>query len=147
MTTQQRFDQLMSGLKLRYFAPHEIRFFGGSHYLPKGRASGLNTLPPRNLWANMIPVIRAADEAREIMGSPIRILSAYRSPEYNRAVGGARFSRHLQFDALDLAPMNGHVATLHTILKKLRSVGLFTGGIGRYSSFVHLDNRGTNTDW
>jgi hypothetical protein len=141
------FDKFAESLGLRYFAPHELRFLGGSHYDHRSRAAGLNTLPPPELWKNIIPVAQAADEAREIFGSPIRILSGYRSPEYNRAVGGARYSRHMQFDALDLAPMNGHVATLHTILRRLRARGAFTGGIGRYAGFIHIDARGQNVDF
>jgi hypothetical protein len=147
MTANQRFDTWAAGLNLKHFAPHELRFLGGSHYLPTGRAAGKNTLPPRALWENIAPVAKAADLARAELGSAMRILSAYRSPEYNLAVGGARFSRHLQFDALDLAPVNGQVATLHRILVRLRRAGIFTGGIGRYPSFVHIDARGHNVDF
>lgn len=147
MTAIQSFDKWAFSLDLKHFAPHEIRFLGGSHHLPKGRASGKNTLPPRALWQNIVPVLRAADIARAELGSPIRILSAYRSPEYNRAIGGAKYSRHLQFDALDLAPMDGRVTTLYRILRRLRKEGVFTGGIGKYSTFVHIDNRGHFADW
>lgn len=147
MTAIQSFDKWAASLGLRYFSPHEIRFLGGSHYLPTGRTAGKNTLPPRPLWQNIVPALRAADMARAELGSPIRILSAYRSPEYNRAIGGAKYSRHLQFDALDLAPMDGRVTTLHRLLKRLRKEGIFTGGIGKYSTFVHIDHRGHCADW
>lgn len=147
MTPTQKFDTWAAGLGLQHFAPHELRYMGDSHYRAAGRASGLNTLPPRALWDNMASVAQAADMARGELGTPIRILSAYRSPEYNRAIGGARASRHLQFDALDLMPTDGRVATLHRILVRLRKQGVFAGGIGRYPSFVHIDARGVAADW
>lgn len=147
MTAIQKFDAWAETLGLKYFAPHELRFLGSSHYAARGKASGKNYLPPKELWPNIVRVARAADLARAELGSPIRILSAFRSPEYNRAIGGAKYSRHLQFDALDLAPMDGKVATLHRIVKRLRKEGVFCGGIGRYPSFVHIDNRGHVADW
>ena len=147
MSTVEKFDKWASGLGLDHFSPHELRFMGGSHYDPRSSAYGLNELPPQALWENIAPVAMAADIARDELGAPIRILSGYRSPAYNRAIRGAKHSRHLHFDALDLAPMRGSVAGLHRILTRLRKQGIFTGGIGKYASFVHIDNRGTVADW
>ena len=33
------------------------------------------------------------------------------------------------------------------VLQQMRSSGLFSGGIGKYTSFVHVDTRGHNADW
>lgn len=134
-------------LALSHFRAHELRFLGGSHHDPRSKAHDLNTLPPRELWGRIMVPAGVADMARELHGSPIRILSAYRSPAYNKAVGGAKYSRHLQFDALDLCPMDGRVMALVRTLKRLRREGHFTGGIGVYPSFVHIDNRGSNVDF
>lgn len=147
MTSIERFDKWAEGLELDWFQPYELRFMGGSHYDPRSKAYGLNILPPKELWKNIAKIAVAADTARGELGSPISILSGYRSPAYNKAIRGARHSRHLQFDALDLAPMRGNVASLHRILKRLRKEGLFCGGIGRYSTFIHIDNRGHIADW
>jgi lysozyme len=35
----------------------------------------------------------------------------------------------------------------HAIAQQLRGEGLFSGGIGLYGSFVHVDVRGYNADW
>jgi hypothetical protein len=145
--TIAQFDNWAASLELEYFQPHELRFLGGSHYLPSGRASGKNTLPPKAMLKNMERLARAADEIRREFGQPIRILSAYRSPAYNKAVGGASQSHHMRFQALDLAPMRGSVAQLRAACVKVRKAGGFTGGIGRYSSFIHIDNRGANVDF
>jgi hypothetical protein len=140
------FDAWVKSLGLRYFQPHELRFLGNSHYT-KGRAHGKNTLPPKSIWNAMVPTIRAADEARERLGSGIIILSAYRSPAYNSAIGGAKWSRHMANDALDLAPTRATVAALRKVLMDVRAEGKFQGGIGRYPNFIHIDNRGANVNF
>jgi uncharacterized protein YcbK (DUF882 family) len=143
--TNEQFDAWANGLGLEFFRPHELRFLGGQHY--QGKARGLNTLPPKALLRNMERLARALDQIRREFGQPIRILSGYRSYAYNRAIGGATYSRHMEFDALDIAPMRGTVARLHATCVAARKRGLFVGGIGRYSGFVHIDDRGTNTNW
>jgi uncharacterized protein YcbK (DUF882 family) len=40
------------------------------------------------------------------MGKPLIVRSAYRSPEHNRAVGGATRSKHLDGAAFDIAMAN-----------------------------------------
>jgi uncharacterized protein YcbK (DUF882 family) len=149
MTPKQieEFDAWVESLELKHFRPHEVRFLGNSHY-SSGKAQGLNTLPPKALRARLIPVLRAADEARERLGTTIVILSGYRAPAYNRAIGGAKFSRHMECDALDIAAPKIPTSKLRACLKQLRKEGWFKGGLGlKYPSFVHLDNRGTNVDF
>jgi uncharacterized protein YcbK (DUF882 family) len=149
MTAKQieEFDAWVLGLKLRHFKPHEARFLGNSHYA-SGKAQGLNGLPPKAIRNRLAPVLLAADEARERLGTSVVILSAYRSPAYNKAIGGAKFSRHMECDALDLAAPKVPVTRLRTVLKQLRKEGYFTGGLGlKYPGFVHLDNRGANVDF
>jgi uncharacterized protein YcbK (DUF882 family) len=141
------FDAWVSSLGLQYFKAHEVRFLGNAHYAT-GKAQGLNALPPKKIRARLIPVLRAADEARARLGTTVVILSAYRAPAYNKAIGGAKFSRHVECDALDIAAPKVPVAKLRKVLKELRREGYFTGGLGlKYPGFVHLDNRGANVDF
>lgn len=42
------------------------------------------------------------DKVRELWGKPIGVNSGYRSPELNRAVGGAQNSQHLRGEAADI---------------------------------------------
>jgi hypothetical protein len=42
------------------------------------------------------------DKVREMWGKPIGVNSGYRSPELNRAVGGAKNSQHLRGEASDI---------------------------------------------
>lgn len=82
------------------------------------------------------------------LNRPIVILSSYRSPEYNRAIGDAApKSLHMQFKALDIAVAGVAPATVFRILKKWRDAGKFKGGLGLYRTFVHIDTRGINATW
>ena len=73
-------------------------------------------------WANFLPaeiacrgtgnllVNEAALDKRQALrdrlGKPLIIRSAYRSPEHNRIVGGAKASKHMEGIAFDIAMAN-----------------------------------------
>jgi lysozyme len=114
-----------------------------------------NTCPPRALWQNCIQPLVVLDEIRERLREPVRITSAYRSPAYNRAVGGELMSYHLQFMALDFTCRRG-AAVSAAVARELRGTrfklpggGSFVwrGGIGQYPGFVHIDTRGKDANW
>jgi lysozyme len=88
---------------------------------------------------------KVLDEARKRLGASIRITSAYRSPAYNKRIGGVSNSTHVRFNATDL--VTAQPASLYLVLLDLRREGMFKGGLGLYRSFVHLDTRGTNATW
>lgn len=102
------------------------------------------------------------------------IMSGYRTPDYNRAIGNVQYSRHVWGGAADFyideAPADGKMDDLNkdgTINKEdarwlanfvngLSQKSLFgedVGGIGVYGSnsahgpFVHVDVRGTRARW
>ena len=69
---------------------------------------------------------------------PLQVLSAYRTPEHNRRVGGVPKSQHLEGRALDLRPPEGMDSfSFFKIIKSMR----LSGGIGFYRTFVHVDIR------
>jgi len=140
LTLKEQFQRELDKRKIKYFNANEVFFKGASDARLK-----LNTEPPKELWNNMWKTIEVADKARHKLGKPLKIASAYRSPKYNKAVGGAPKSHHVRFNALDLRTSSP--VTLHKILKEMRARGEFKGGIGLYKTFVHLDTRGTNADW
>ena len=57
-------------------------------------------VPERLLW-NILPTIRVLQELRNKYDKPIIINSTYRSPSYNKLVGGSKNSLHLEFNAID----------------------------------------------
>jgi lysozyme len=143
-----QFSAEFSKLGLKHFQPHEFLNLGGGHY-GSGAASGLNTLPPRKYWKEIFKVARVWDQVRAALGSPIETLSVYRSPEYNRAVGGASQSYHMQGMACDATALKADAMELYNVAWQLREDGVFKGGIGLYtgSNFVHIDVRGKNVSW
>jgi hypothetical protein len=75
-------------------------------------------------------------ELRNRLRKPLILTSAYRSPEHNRRVGGAKNSNHMQGIAFDVR-MDNHDP--HEFEAAARAVG-FTG-FGYYvkSGFMHID--------
>ena len=73
---------------------------------------------------------------RNVLGRPMIVNSAYRSPEHNTRVGGAQKSQHLQGAAFDISMANHDPADFIAAARK-------TGfrGIGTYprSNFIHID--------
>jgi zinc D-Ala-D-Ala carboxypeptidase len=73
---------------------------------------------------------------RDRLGKPLIIRSASRSPAHNRAVGGAKSSKHLDGTAFDIAMMNHDPVAFEAAA---RAVG-FTGfGFYPRSGFIHID--------
>jgi hypothetical protein len=114
----------------------------------KHRGTVWNTLPPRSLWRQMVPTLHVIDRISMELGQPVKeIISAYRAPAYNaRCSGARRGSWHQANVAVDVIfPVRPTVVA--QTARSLRTRGLFQGGVGRYSSFTHVDTRGQNVDW
>lgn len=137
--------ELASALELlgvKYFSAEEVLFMGSGN--ESGKAKGLNHLPPIELVPNLAKVTTKADEIREAIKGPIRIISAFRSEAYNRKIGGAKNSWHIRGMALDLS----QASVPHHVFKKVAQEVVGTsGGVGLYPSFVHIDCRGYFARW
>ena len=77
------------------------------------------------------------DKARGIAGIPFVINSGYRSPAYNKSIGGVKDSAHISGLAVDLRANNG--AEAYAIIKSAIEVGIKRIGINRKKNFIHLD--------
>jgi len=114
----------------------------------KERGNVWNTLPPRRWWKRMGHTLRIVDRISTTMNVPVKeIVSAYRCPKYNaRCSGAKRRSWHQANVAVDVKfDTSAHNVT--RAARSLRERGLFKGGVGSYSSFTHIDTRGTNVNW
>ncbi len=133
----------LASLDLRYISANEVI----SPHIHERRGV-CNKLPPRQLWTRMATTLKVADELRHRLGVKMRyITSAYRCPAYNSILSGsASRSQHMQNRALDIvydcSPRSAMTEAL-----KMRDEGFFEGGLGLYSSFVHIDTRGRNATW
>ena len=94
------------------------------------------------LLATNLQVIRAK------IGQPLVIVSGYRSPAHNTAVGGATNSYHLSAQAADIRCAGLPPVELHAVIRDLIASGyIHDGGLGLYDTFVHYDIRGTKARW
>lgn len=89
-------------------------------------------------------LVKALQKIREHFNAPVSITSAYRTAEYNKKVGGAKNSYHVQGMAADITVTgisNREVAKFAASF--LLGVGLYnyTGG------FVHVDTRTSKYFW
>jgi len=88
-------DKYLHRMGVRHFSAHELT------RLPKWRR---NVEPIREDWPNIIPALRLAEILRfELGGNPLLTQSGYRPRRYNKSIGGAKNSQHVQFRALYLS--------------------------------------------
>ncbi len=91
------------------------------------------------------PLVAVFEAIRAECGClPIMVNSAFRTPEHNRRIGGARHSQHVQGRALDLSPPSGWtVDRFYELIREYAWRLPDLKGIGRYGTFVHVDVRPT----
>lgn len=143
MSTQEILQARLDKHGVRFFSASELLTFGASHHTGPVK----NSLPPANLLPNLLSIAIIANMLRCRFGHPLRILSAYRSPRYNSAIGGAVNSMHLQGRALDLAPSDPtKIRHWLDFVKKEHDLRTWDGGLGLYRSFAHIDN-GKHRQW
>ena len=112
------------------------------------------------------------NEKRDIEADTLFVMSGYRTPFYNTAIGSAKYSRHMYGDAADVyvdtKPRNGNMDDLNRDGKINKAdanflydyaqtlfaeKNLVEGGLGSYRAnavhgpFVHIDARGTPARW
>lgn len=126
----------------RWFAPDELGCHDGSDYPEQwvDRWAALSTL---------------LDQIRDAWGGPIRVVSGYRTPEWNRRVGGAKDSQHVDGRAADIVPIGpasrraDDVSRLHALIVRVHghSKLQLLGGLGIYpGKWLHVDCRKVAAD-
>lgn len=138
-----RYANYIKKLKLKNVTPKMVL---QPHFKSRGRTS--NSLPPKSKWKEIAGTLKVIDELSSRMRAPVdELLSIYRSPTYNRAVRGRSRSQHLENRAVDVKFRGVSAWTVASKARQMRKEGKFKGGVGRYSSFTHIDTRGHNVDW
>lgn len=89
-------------------------------------------------------LVDVLQKIRTHFGKAVNINSAYRTPTYNKKVGGATYSQHQYGTAADIR-INGVkpkdvAAYVETLMPN-------KGGIGIYSTFTHIDVREVKSRW
>ena len=119
-----------------HFSLHEFDCHDGTPY------------PTKWIQGRLEPLCDNLEVIREALGEPMFINSGYRTPDYNRCIGGAANSQHVQGRAADFKCKGKRPAMIATIIRDLMDKGKITpGGLGVYPTFVHYDTRGTRASW
>lgn len=99
--------------------------------------------PYPSAWivSRLRPLVRELDELRRRVG-PLVVVSGFRTTAYNRQIGGARGSQHVEGRAADVRPLNAPIEQLRVVVRhRLLEPGCRLRGVGWYNRFVHVDNR------
>lgn len=89
-------------------------------------------------------LVTVLQKIRDHFGKPVIITSAYRNDAYNEKVGGAKYSQHKYGKAADFFIIGVSPSTIAAYAEMIMPN---TGGIGIYSSFVHVDVRTARARW
>ena len=86
-------------------------------------------------------------DLREFFGVPVHITSSYRTPVYNKAVGGVDKSHHLYNDDGAASDIQVKGTRPQEVYDYLDAKYPNTFGIGLYDNFVHVDSRKIRGRW
>ena len=89
-------------------------------------------------------LVMVLESIRTHFDRPVRIHSGYRTPEYNKTVGGAAHSQHTYGTAADLSVQGVEPAEVARFARQLMPDW---GGVGVYDTFTHIDVREVKADW
>ena len=89
-------------------------------------------------------LVTVLQKIRDHFAKKVIIISGYRDDAYNKKVGGADYSQHKYGKAADFF-ING--VSPATIAAYAETIMPNMGGIGIYSSFVHVDVRADPARW
>jgi uncharacterized protein YcbK (DUF882 family) len=117
---------------------------GPSKHLSWGELACNDGTPYPEEWrtTRAVQLAEIFEMIRTICGNKsITVLSAFRTPAWNKKVGGAVSSQHLLGKALDLKHTTLTNDEFYKLIRNLPLKATKIRGIGRYTTFVHVDIR------
>ena len=116
----------------------DIKYFERREFKCKcGKCGGFPVEPSEKL-------VKLLDQIREHFNAPVSITSGVRCKTHNTNVGGASSSQHLKGTAADIKVKGVSPEKVAAYAETLLPG---TGGIGRYSTFTHVDVRSNKSRW
>ncbi len=138
-----RYLRYLRSLNLKRICPKQVV---ENHARAKGRV--WNSLPPQTWWKRMGYTLRVVDRiAMEMNVAEVEVVSAYRNPAYNARCPGAKSGSFHQANVAADVVFPVRASKVTATARDLRNRGLFTGGVGGYRGFTHIDTRGKNANW
>ena len=89
-------------------------------------------------------LVNFLQKIRNKFNKPVVINSGYRTATYNKSIGGAAFSQHVKGTAADIT-IKG--ITPLEIAEYAEELMPYSGGIGLYKNFTHVDVRAKRSRW
>lgn len=83
-------------------------------------------------------LVSVLQNIRDHFGKAVTINSGYRTPAYNKKVGGATYSQHMYGTAADISVSGVSPSEVYKYADSI----LLKGGVGKYDTFTHVDVRG-----
>ncbi len=122
--------------------------FKSEEFFSRRREGGPKEVPPpTEFYKNLFRLAKNLQIIRNLVG-PLTVNSGYRTPEWNKEVGGVPNSYHLTAQAADIKSNKYTGPELASIIEKLIADGkIQNGGLGTYDNFVHYDVRPFRARW
>jgi len=100
------------------------------------------------VFNNLLELADNMQLIRDYLGASITVNSGYRSPNYNKVIGGASGSKHKLGQACDFTVKGMTPEQVADRVEELiKDSTILQGGLGRYDTFTHYDIRGTKARW
>ena len=100
---------------------------------------------PPGVEANLARLAASLEVLRAAIGTPLHVNSGYRCPAYNKRIGGAKQSQHMEGKAADLSGRKALPKAIHDAAENVPA--FLHGGIGLYPTFCHVDIRPGTARW
>ena len=94
------------------------------------------------VYAEWVPM--AFQLLRDVFGA-LTVSSGFRTYTHNLSVGGAKTSRHLFADAIDILTPDG--IDVELFFKVAQAILGYNHGYGIYDWGIHIDDRGERSTW
>jgi len=96
---------------------------------------GISNTPSAAIIVNLKRVAEFLEQVRALVGGPITVSSGYRSPDLNKAIGGAANSAHVLGLAADI---NAPGVTSKTLARLIQAAGLPFDQLIFEGTWVHV---------
>lgn len=103
---------------------------------------------PYTVEKNIIQLADNLQVLRDYLNKPIKLTNSFRCPTHNKNVGGVKNSQHLLGIAADIKVKGLSPSEVADAVEYLMENDKFKmGGVGRYTTFTHIDIRGSKARW